>query len=399
MVNHTENDCTGHLKAARRGIAGRLASAAKRGSTPWVLVTLLAVACGVEEHANNSAVNAPVDNGGGISGSTSGGVGDDGGTAGTSGSGSSGGGSSSSSSGGASSDDASSTLPTSDAGAPPPSEGGPPLSGIMVDINGTMVPKEKVIAFIHLGHSNMAGRGGGPPASRPYFFTDKDPHAWLYRNTFQPALEPFTAGDELNGQPSYPGQQAPVGGPGTPLVKQAAGMAPGYYFLSLGYGKESAYCSQYLPGHLYYDAMIQNPKALVGKVTFGAIVIMLGITERHGTAQDITGYPQCINQLVTNIRNDVKEPNLPLLLTDFEMLATDVPANSTFGQQIIPQIHMVPSVVSNSAIVPTDNNTPGTGTIVMLPPPTHHFDLEGHRVWTQRALNIMKQKGWFPWGP
>ena len=392
MLNHTE------IKAAGLGSAGCRAAVAKRRSTPWVLVTLLAVACGVEEHANTSAVNAPIDNGGGFAGSTSGGTGDDAGSVGSSGSGSSGSGSSSSS-GGGSSDDASSGLPTSDAGAPPPSEAGPPLSGITVDINGTTVPKEKVIAFIHLGHSNMAGRGGGPPSSRPYFFTDADPHAWLYRGKFQPALEPFTAGDELNGQPSYPGQQAPVGGPGTPLVKQAAAMAPGYYFLSLGYGKESAYCSQYLPGHLYYDAMIQNPKALVGKVTFGAIVIMLGITERHGTATDITGYPQCINQLVTDIRNDVKEPNLPLLLTDFEMLATDVPPTSTFGQQIIPQIHMVPSVVSNSAIVPTDNNTPGTGTIVMLPPPTHHFDLEGHRVWTQRALTIMKQKGWFPWGP
>jgi hypothetical protein len=47
--------------------------------------------------------------------------------------------------------------------------------------------------------------------------------------------------------------------------------------------------------------------------------------------------------------------------------------------------------VTNSAIVPTDN-------LAMLPAPDdHHFNLEGHRVWVQRALAIMQQRGWFPW--
>ena len=390
MVNHTENE------AAALG-NGRCAGRTKRGPAPWAFATVFAVACGVQEHENTTANNAPVYNVEPPSSGSGSDLGSSGGSGGSS-NGSSSGGSSSSSSGGALSNDASAGVPPAEGGAPH-GDAGIALSGITVDINGTMVPKEKVIAFIHLGHSNMAGRAGGPNSSRPYFFTDVDPHAWLYRGGFKPALEPFTAGDELNNGPSYGGEQTPLAGPGTALVKQAAAMAPGYYFVSLGYGKESSYCSQYLPGHLYYEAMIANPKALVGKVTFGGIVIMLGITERHGTAQDITGYPQCINQLVTDIRNDVNTPNLPLLLTDFEMLSTDVTPTSGFGQAIIPQIHMVPSVVANSALVPTDNMTPGTGTIVMLPPPNHHFDLEGHRVWTQRALTIMKQKGWFPWGP
>ena len=27
----------------------------------------------------------------------------------------------------------------------------------------------------------------------------------------------------------------------------------------------------------------------------------------------------------------------------------------------------------------------------------HHFNLDGHKMWTQRVLDLMKSKGWFPW--
>ena len=29
----------------------------------------------------------------------------------------------------------------------------------------------------------------------------------------------------------------------------------------------------------------------------------------------------------------------------------------------------------------------------------HHFNLDGHRTWVQRALATMKDKGWRPWAP
>jgi hypothetical protein len=287
------------------------------------------------------------------------------------------------------------------------------LSGISIVINGTAVPKEHVIAYVHLGHSNMAGRADSasmtpcpgsttcstvPFASRPYFFMDPDPHGWMFHtnNGFQPADEPLTAGDSGNDVVDIPGQTLPLGGPGTALIKESIALAPDYYFVSLGHGVGSAYCSQFLPGSLYYNDVMAAPLALKGKVTFGAIVIMLGITERHGTQADITGYASCINKLVTAIRTDLSEPNLPLLLTDYEMGATNgvdgcLAPSCPFAQQIIAQIQMVPGLVSNSAIVPTDG-------LVMLPPPDdHHFNLEGHAVWVQRALAIMQKNGWFPW--
>lgn len=254
-------------------------------------------------------------------------------------------------------------------------------SGVTIDLGGTTVAKEDAIAFIHIGHSNMAGRATGPATTKTYF-TTTDPHAWMYHAGKPPelALEPYTAGDSLSGR---------YGGPGTGLLKQAVALAPDKYFVSLGYGKSSAYCSQFLPGSLYYDSVMEAPLAIKDRVTFAAIVIMLGITERHGTSADITGYSSCINTLVTAIRNDVGRPDLPLLITEYEQEATPpLDVNSSFARSIIPEIRKIPSVVSNSALVPTD---------ALGMEDDHHFDFDGHKEWTRRVLQIMQDKGWFPW--
>jgi hypothetical protein len=274
------------------------------------------------------------------------------------------------------------------------SGGAGPPSGATVNIGGVQVAKEDVIAFLHFGHSNMAGQGVSPAATRPFFFGAPDPHAWMYHAGagFAPAVEPKTAGDGgnmVNGMVS--------GGPGTALVKEAAALAPGKYFVSIGFGRSGAYCSQFLPGALYYNQVIAGAKELKGKVTFGAIVVLLGITERHGTAADIANYPQCINRLITAVRTDLGEPNLPLLINDYEM-GTTGPNNpqSAFALSIRPKMLMVPAAVSNAVVIPTDNP------IVQIQDDTsttddHHFSLDGHKEYVRRVLQTMKDKGWFPW--
>lgn len=258
----------------------------------------------------------------------------------------------------------------------------PALSGVTIDLGGTTVAKEDAIAFIHFGHSNMAGRAIGPQATRPYFFTELHPRAWMYHagKPPEPAHEPNTAGD--NSGPQF-------GGPGTALIKQAADLAPSKHFISLGFGKTSAYCSQFLPGSLYYDSVMQAAKAIKDRVTFGAIVVLLGITERHGTAADISGYSSCINKLVTAVRTDVGRPDLPLLINDYEAEATgELAITSAYAQSILPEIRKIPEVVSNSALVATDK----------LPmEDDHHFNFDGHKIYTMRVLQTMKDKGWFPW--
>jgi len=256
----------------------------------------------------------------------------------------------------------------------------PPLSGVTINLGGVEVPKERAIAFIHVGHSNMAGRASRPNSSRAYHFQETHPRAWLYHPGSPPelALEPNTAGDTNNA------------GPGTALVKEAATLAaPDYYFISLGFGYPSAYCTQFLPSGLYYDQLIAGPLAIKDRVTFGGIFIYLGITERHGTEADRTGFPDCINELVTSIRNDVGAPDVPFLINDYEVEGTgEFRVGGEVANAIMPQIARIPSTVSNSALVSAE----GLGM-----QDNHHFNLDGHRVWVQRALATMQEKGWFPW--
>ena len=270
--------------------------------------------------------------------------------------------------------------------------GAAPLSGVTITLGNNVVPMEHAIAFIHIGHSNMAGRATVPAASRPYHFTDTDPHAWMYHVAANggggmpgpPALaiEPKTAGDT-------PGDA----GPGTSLVKQAAALAPNTYFISLGYAVPSAYCSQFVPGGLYYDSLIAAPKAIKGKVTFGAIFIYLGITERSDedghTAADTANFPTCINTLVTAIRNDVGVPDLPLIMNNYEVEGTgEFVVGGAVYNSIYPQIQKIPTTVSNSVLIPCD----GLGM-----EDDHHFNLDGQYTWVQRAMAMMQTKGWFPW--
>jgi len=258
-------------------------------------------------------------------------------------------------------------------------KGGATSSGVTINLGGVDVPMEKAIAFIHVGHSNMAGQASAPSASRAYHYTETNPHAFMYKVGSSPTLakEPTAGG--------------PGAGPGMALVKEAVAMAPDYYFISLGYGKGSAYCSQFIPGGLYYDSLIAAPKAIKGRVTFGAIFIYLGITERHGTTADQTGFPNCINTLVSAIRKDVGEPNLPALMNDYEVGATgEFAVNGAVYNAIYPQIQMVPSVVANSALV-------SAASVGMQD--DHHFNFDGQRTWAQRALKTMKDKGWFRWAP
>jgi hypothetical protein len=187
-----------------------------------------------------------------------------------------------------------------------------------------------------------------------------------------------------------------TGGPGTPLVKEAVKRLPDYYFISAGFAQNGTYCRNWMPGTTYYEAAMRGPRLLKGKVTFGAIVIMLGITERHGTAQDIQNYPTCINTIVSMIRTELAEDGvplkLPLLITDYEMTANnsrgeDLRPTGPFGVQIIPRIHAVPGTVTNSVLV-------GTEALNLVD--DHHFQLDAQQIWAQRALDQWALHKWPP---
>ena len=133
------------------------------------------------------------------------------------------------------------------------------------------------------------------------------------------------------------------------------------------------------------------------KVTWAAIMIYLGITERHGTSADVMGYAQCIKKLVTQVRTDLGLPNLPLVINDYEMNTTGPLAPSptnAFYNAIRPQEEMVPMIVSNSLLIHTETCTIQDDHATT---DDHHFSLDGHKEYVRLMLQGMKAQGWFPW--
>jgi len=76
-------------------------------------------------------------------------------------------------------------------------------------------------------------------------------------------------------------------------------------------------------------------------------------------------------QLVSDIRSDLGEPNLPVLFCDYEQNATGQFAiTSATGILMVPLIKKLPGMISNLVLVPTDG-------IEMQD--NHHFDMQGHK--------------------
>jgi hypothetical protein len=254
---------------------------------------------------------------------------------------------------------------------------GPPT----IDIDGTPVPRDKAIVFVHFGHSNMAGLAQSPESSRDYFFTPQ-PRLWSYQGggKFVPAVEP-TAPDP----PAHLGA-----GPGMAWLRAAAAAAgPDYHFISVARGRGGATTADYVKGGLYYSTFMDRAVELKGKVTFGGLFIMMGITDRHLPPEEQAGFADRMVQIIADIRADLGAPALPVLHTDYEVEATgELAVDAPVGMLFRPLILSLPRRVMNLAIIPTD----GTPLI-----DDHHFDMVGQKLWADRGIGIMIDRGWFPW--
>jgi hypothetical protein len=269
-------------------------------------------------------------------------------------------------------------------GAPtPPPPAAMPGPGLM--INGSFVPKEKAIVIIHWGHSNMYGQAESPNSLRPFFF-DTQPGLWSFRgsNRFSLAKEKTA--------PAPDGDSNSNGGPGMAILRTLQAAAPadgGYQFISIGRGQGSATTEQYLKGGLYYSTFMNLAMQLKGRVTFGAVFVMMGITDRHMPLRSQSGFTDRMTRIVADIRADLGEPNLPVLHTDYEVTSTgNLAPTAEFGRRIRPLILALPERVSNLAIIPCDD----------IPlEDDHHFTLAGHKMWAERGVELMRERGWFPW--
>jgi len=279
--------------------------------------------------------------------------------------------------------DARSNPPRPDAGQAPRKLDAAPAAGPGINIDGIEVPRAKALVFIHWGHSNMAGHGINPVELEPFFYTPQ-PQLWSYQGggVFVPAKEQ-TAPDP---------NSIPGGGPGMAWLRTAAAKAgPEYHFISIARGRGSATSAEYLKGGLYYSTFMDRAMELKGKVTFAGMFIMMGITDRHMPLAEQGGFADRMVKIIADIRADLGEPNLPVLHTDYEVTATGTLAVDTdYARRIRPLILSLPMRVTRLAIIPTDAITLEDD---------HHFTLAGQKLWSERGVQLMIDKGWFPWKP
>ena len=262
----------------------------------------------------------------------------------------------------------------------------PVISGPGVMIDGTMVPRQKVIVLLHLGHSNMAGRAQGPADLKPYFY-DTDPHLWQYQkgNVWKPAQEPLSPD---GGTPGHP-QGA---GPGMALLRRALALAPDAYIVSIGRGSSldfSASCFTYRKGGLYYDSVIGPALELKGRVTFGGVFTMLGYDGRTNPMAKNGGYIACLEGLAADYRAALGDPDLPFIAGDYERGASGTWSPTCCGApSVVMQLALVPTRISRSFLIPTDG----------LPmQDDHHYNFTGHKLWADRAFQGMADAGLLPW--
>jgi hypothetical protein len=255
------------------------------------------------------------------------------------------------------------------------------VSGVGVMINGKYVPKEKAVVFIHFGHSNMRGAATTPTSLTSYFYNTED-GLWSYKIGFTLAKEP-----------TAPQAGITSAGPGMAILHSARGAVASIsdvQFISVGYGQGSATTVDYQKSGPYYPIFMGWAGQLKGYVTFGAIVIMLGVTDgEHLAAADVPGFPTRVAKIVSDIRADLGEPNLPVLFCNYEQNATGQYAiTGAYGTVMVPLMKQLPGLISNLVMVPTDG-------IEMQD--NHHFDMQGHKDWAGRVISLMQSNNWFPW--
>jgi Carbohydrate esterase, sialic acid-specific acetylesterase len=270
-------------------------------------------------------------------------------------------------------------------GVRPP--GGPPLSGITVMINGMAVPKEKAIVIIHIGHSNMSGRAQGPAELVPYFY-DTDPHLWKYTKGGV-----WTLAKEWLNPDGAPDKNFPQGaGPGMALLRQALSLAPDAYVISIGNGQSlnnGGGCFNFRKGGLFFPQVMERAGELKGRVTFAGVFAMFGYDGRTNPRAQNGGYLECLKGLAADYRAELAEPNLPFVFGDYERGARDGFSPTCCGAPgVIAQLAKVPEAIPNAILVPTEG-------IPMQD--NHHYNMAGHKLWSERAFAGLADLNLLPW--
>jgi hypothetical protein len=265
-------------------------------------------------------------------------------------------------------------------------------------LGGVNVPKEKVVVYLMIGHSNMAGMDGSHADGTAH------PHGWTWQmlstKTWVPAKE--TPGTARNGLSTGRG----IAGPSMPFLKQMAAAYPDCYFGVVINASQSSTCrgentgtngsgidpddNRYWKGARLYEEIVTAAKAIQADVTLGGIVCMLGSVEATRTTEaTCRNFSNDLAQLARDLRADLGNPKLPFLMGEYEQGASgDFTITRPMPAIIASEIRALPTKLDNSASIPSNG-------IQMLD--DHHYTGNvGQVEFAKRTVAAIQSKGWFP---
>jgi hypothetical protein len=274
--------------------------------------------------------------------------------------------------------------------------GSAPIHALL--LGGTNVPKEKIIVYLLIGHSNMAG----VDASKSDDVTH--PHCWNYpikTNTWVLAKEPK---NNRNAGLSGTGSA----GPGMPFLKGMAAAYPDYYFGVISNASLSSTCrgintgnntspldasdNRYWDSTYLYNQIVNAAKSVQNDVTLGGIICMLGTVDATRTTLAVCqNFSNDVSELVRDMRRDLGMPNLPFIMGEYEAGATrDFSPTLPMPAAVASEIKLIPSKLPFSATV----NSVG---ITMLD--DHHYSGDkGQPEFAKRTIALIQSNNFFPSG-
>ncbi len=264
-------------------------------------------------------------------------------------------------------------------------------------LGGANVPKEKIVVYLLIGHSNMAG------IDFAHADAATDPHAWTWPIA---SKQWILAKEPKNGTRAQGLSGHGEGGPGMPFLKAVAAAYPDAWIGVINNASLSSTCrgentgsnsstldpadNRYFKGTYLYAEIITAAKAVQQDVTLGGILCMLGTVEATRTNETVCrAFSDDVTQLAKDMRADLGLPNLPFIMGGYENGATgDFSLTLPLPQIIDAQIKLIPSKLPFSAVVDTKG-------IPLLD--DHHFAADkGQPEWAKRALALIQANKWFP---
>jgi hypothetical protein len=274
-------------------------------------------------------------------------------------------------------------------------------------LGGKFVPRDSIYLYLFFGNSVMSGRDTPPD-------TITDNHAWKYVMTNSCGTYTKTCPPQYSWQPGVDpicfDSKNPDGGvvkysPGTSFLKRMVKDYPGYHFgVAQLSGSAWKFNGHFSPTAADYKAMKTQALALKPNVHIAGIIMIFNIVEiqyatTDSTNVDVVNYFNNIDTMITHFRADVGIDSLPLIQSDYPILAgKDSIANYAIKGPYAPSIRVlmrnnakIPQLIKQAVLIPTDSLT-----MYKLDGLYTHYDHKGDIKWANRVADSICARNWGP---